>query len=251
VNSKERFSDRVDDYVRYRPRYPAELLALLVRAGNLGTASVVADVGSGTGIWSGRLLESGAKVVGIEPNRAMRQAAEQALAHEARFVSVEGSAEATGLAPASVDMVTAAQAFHWFDPGPTRAEFSRILRPAGIVALVWNQRRDSPLNREYEAMLEELAPDYAQVRESDRAAGPKIAAFFGASKPRSATYENEQRLDEKGFRGRLTSSSYAPRPGDPRYEAILERLGRIFASHARGGQVTLTYDCLVFYGPLL
>jgi SAM-dependent methyltransferase len=250
VNSKERFSDRVDDYVRYRPSYPDALLDLLVVEGGLGPGCVVADIGSGTGILTRRLLERGGPVVGVEPNRAMREAAERALAGHPRFTSIEGSAESTGLEAASVDAITAAQAFHWFDPAATRAEFSRILRPHGIVALVWNQRRDSPLNRDYEAMLEDLAPEYRNVRERDRASVDKVAAFFAPSTPHFATFDNEQRFDEAGLRGRLTSSSYAPKAGDPLHDAILHRLAGVFAAHSRSGFVTLPYDTIVWYGRL-
>src|SRR5580704_17335722 len=149
VDPKERFSSRVDDYVRYRPGYPAALYAWLAAEGRLDAGSVVVDVGSGTGILSRGLLESGgARVVGVEPNAAMRAAAERSLAGQPRFESVDASAEATGLPAASADLVIAAQAFHWFDPPRARVEFARILRPSGLVALVWNQRSDSPQNRD-------------------------------------------------------------------------------------------------------
>jgi len=250
VDPKERFSERVEDYVRFRPGYPRELLDLLGSACGLGPGSVIADVGSGTGILSRLLLQSGARVVGVEPNSAMRAAAEHALCGDIRFVSVDGSAEATGLAGASVDCVTAGQAFHWFDPLRTRVEFARILKPGGCVALAWNQRRDSPLNRDYEAMLERFAPEYAHVRESDRAAEPKIRAFFSPFSPSVARYGSAQRFDEAGLRGRLMSSSYAPRPGHPLHEPMIDRLTEIFGIHARDGAVTFLYETVVWYGRL-
>jgi SAM-dependent methyltransferase len=250
LDSKVRFTNRVDDYIRYRPGYPPQVVDLLVRECNLGPRSVVADVGSGTGILSKLLLDTGAQVIGIEPNAAMRAAAERDLGASPRFRSVDGSAEATGLEASSVDLVTAAQAFHWFDPARARAEAARVLRRPGFVVLVWNNRADTPFNDDYEAMLERLAPDYANVRERDRAAEPKIRAFFAPAEVRSATFANEQSFDEVGLRGRLTSSSYAPQPGDPLYEPILARLGEIFASHARDGRITLAYDTVVFWGQL-
>ena len=147
IDPKERFTNRVDDYVRYRPGYPPELFEMLLVECGLGQESRVADVGSGTGILTRALLEAtGARVAAIEPNAAMRAAAERSLAGEPRFESLSSSAEATGLPGASVDLVIAAQAFHWFDPPRTRAEFARILKPRGKVALVWNQRADTPLN---------------------------------------------------------------------------------------------------------
>lgn len=251
IDPKARFTDRVADYVRYRPGYPRAVVDLLVAECHLGPRTVVADVGSGTGILSKLLLETGAEVLGVEPNAAMRAAAERDLGDSPRFRSVDGSAEATGLDAASVDLVTAAQAFHWFDPARTRAEATRILRSPGSMVLVWNNRAATPFNDDYEAMLEQYAPDYASVRERDRAPEDKIRAFFAPAEVRSATFPNQQVFDEAGLRGRLTSSSYAPQPGDPLHDRILARLGEIFASHARGGKVTLAYDTIVFWGRLV
>lgn len=250
MDPKERFSDRVDDYVRYRPGYPPAVRDLLARLGPLGAGRVVADVGSGTGIFARLLLETGAHVIGIEPNAAMRAAAEKALSGDPEFESRAGSAEATGLADASVDLVTAAQAFHWFDPARARIELARILKPGGQVALVWNQRKDTPINRDYEAMLERFAPDYANVHEQDRAAEPKIRAFFAPSAAELATFDNEQRLDSRGLRGRLTSSSYAPRADSPLHEPMMAELDAIFRRHEQGGQVAIVYETVVWYGRL-
>ncbi len=218
--------------------------------GGLGPGRSVADVGSGTGILTTLLLATGARVAGVEPNAAMRVAAERALAGEPRFESRGGSAESTGLPGASIDLVTAAQAFHWFEPLATRAEFARILRPAGRVALVWNQRKDTPLNRDYEAMLERHAPDYRNVRERDRAAEPKIRAFFAPAHAQLETFANAQRFDEAGSRGRLSSSSYAPTPGSPLYGPILSELASIFRTHAHGGLVMVEYETVLWHGQL-
>ena len=252
MDPKERFSNRVDDYVRYRPGYPAALFEWLAVQGVLGAGSRVVDVGSGTGIFSRALLEAGGgpRVVGIEPNAAMRAAAEKSLAGHPRFESVDASAEATGLADASADLVIAAQAFHWFDPPRARVEFARILRPAGLVALVWNHRRDSPQNRDYLEMLERFAPEYALVRESDRSNEAKMRAFFAPAAPRLAVFDNEQRLDEAGYIGRLLSSSYAPPAGHPLHAPIVERAREIFRAHSPEGWVTIEYDTLVWYGRL-
>ena len=250
IDPRERFTSRVEDYVRYRPGYPATLFEMLAAQGRLGAGSVAVDVGSGTGILSRGLLESGARVVGIEPNAAMRAAAEKDLAAHPRFESVDASAEATGLPDASADLVVAGQAFHWFDPARARAEFARILRPASLVALVWNQRRDSPQNREYIEMLERFAPDYALVRESERSSEPKMRAFFAPASPRMAVFENEQRLDEAGYIGRLLSSSYAPPAGHPAHAPIVARAAEIFRAHAHDGLVIVPYDTVVWYGAL-
>jgi ubiquinone/menaquinone biosynthesis C-methylase UbiE len=249
---KERFSSRVDDYVRYRPAYPRALFEWLGAKGCLGAGRVVVDVGSGTGILTRGLLEAGegARVVGVEPNAAMRAAAEKALAGHPLFESVDGSAEATGLSASVADLVVAAQAFHWFDAPNARVEFVRILRPSGLVALVWNQRRDSPLNRAYLEMLDRFAPDYALVRESERSSEDKMRAFFAPVAPRMEMFDNEQCLDEAGFRGRLLSSSYAPPPDHPLHAPILARTAEIFRQHSRSGQVTVAYDTIAWWGSL-
>jgi SAM-dependent methyltransferase len=250
MDPKERFSNRVDDYVRYRPSYPRAVLDALLRIAHLGRDRVVADVGSGTGIFASLLLQSGARVIGIEPNAAMRAAAQRGLAAHSGFESLDGSAEATGLANSSVDLVTAAQAFHWFDPVQTRREFARILRGGGHVALVWNQRRDTPFNRDYDAMLDRFAPDYQSLREKDRAAERMIRAFFAPSSPTYSTFENEQRLDAAGLAGRLKSSSFAPPPGNPLHEPMLEELMSIFRAHARDGEIVVEYETVLWCGQL-
>jgi len=250
MNSVQRFSDRVDDYVRYRPSYPAALIDRLAVLGKLGSDRVIADVGSGTGILTRLLLASGARVIGVEPNAPMRAAAEKALSDEPRFESKDARAEATGLGDGSVDLITAAQAFHWFEPAATRAEFARILKPTGQVALIWNQRSDTPVNLDYEAMLERFAPDYQNVREKDRAAESRVSAFFAPASVQFESFASEQRFDEAGLRGRLTSSSYAPRPSSPLYEPMMAELTSIFGKHVAKGEVVLRYETILWYGSL-
>jgi SAM-dependent methyltransferase len=245
---RDRFSDRVDDYVRCRPGYPQGLVELLMRKCGLAADRVVVDLGSGTGILSAMLLGSGARVIGVEPNAAMRTAAEERFVDEPRFESVDGSAEATGLPDGSADLATVGQAFHWFDPVRTRAELRRVLRPPGWVALVWNMRSSTPFNDAYEAMLEELAPDYPAVRARDRAADGTVHAFFAPYEPSVERFPNAQRFDEAGLRGRLMSSSYAPKPGQPQHEPLMRRMREIFATHARDGHVELVYDTVAYVG---
>jgi ubiquinone/menaquinone biosynthesis C-methylase UbiE len=250
IDPKQRFSDRVDDYVRYRPSYPRQVLELVERRAGLGPGSAVADIGSGTGILTRLLLESGARVMAVEPNAAMRVAAERALSNRGRFQSIDGSAEATGLADQSVDLVAAAQAFHWFEPAAARAEFLRVLKPGGQVLLVWNLRKETPFHRDYDDLLARFAPGYAQVRMRERASEPNVRAFFSPDVPEVECFDHEQALDEAALRGRLLSSSYAPLVGSAQYEPMIARLGEIFRTHEKGGTVPFSYETRVYLGRL-
>ncbi len=250
TDPKARFTDRVDDYVRFRPSYPQALVERLTSLCRLGPDRVVADIGAGTGIFTRLLLETGARVFAVEPNAAMRAAAEADSAKDARFESVDGSAESTTLPDASVDLITAVQAFHWFKPHEARLEFARIQRPGGLVALIWNQRRETAFNRDYEAMLERFAPDYRLVRERDRAAESRVRAFFEPTPATFESFSNAQVLDQAGVEGRLASSSYAPRAGDPVHPEILRELRAIFARHEHDGQVRIDYDTVLWHGDL-
>jgi SAM-dependent methyltransferase len=210
----------------------------------------VADLGSGTGILSRLLLESGARVFGVEPNAAMRAAAEGALVGEGRFTSVDGTAEATGLGSASVDLVTAAQAFHWFDVGRTRVELTRIVRPGGHAALIWNVRASTPFNDDYEDLLLRFAPEYPAVRARDRVSETAVHELLAPHEVHVVRFPNHQRFDEAGLLGRLMSSSYAPKEGEPTHAPMRARMEAIFAAHARDGQVEMAYDAVVYWGRL-
>ena len=244
-----RFSDRVEDYVRFRPSYPTALIDLLVEVADVGPGKTVADIGSGTGILTALLLEAGSHVIGVEPNSAMRSAAEERFTAHPRFISQEGLAEATGLDDDSVDSVTAAQAFHWFDVDDTRREFLRILRPGGSMALIWNNRRleGTPFLSAYEAFLEEWGTDYTVVRTTHEV-GDSLARFFGPGGMEQRRFDYEQILDYQGLEGRLLSSSYAPPRSDPTCPTMLEALGILFAEHSVDGRVRMEYDTNVYFG---
>jgi SAM-dependent methyltransferase len=247
-----RFSDRVENYVKYRPDYPRELLAFLRDRFGLGARKRVADVGSGTGIFSAQLLELGAVVVAVEPNAEMRAAAERALAARPGFASVAAAAEDTGLPPGSVDLVTAAQAFHWFEAARARSEWKRILRPEGQALLIWNNRKleGSPFLEEYEDLLLRHGVDYAVVRHQNLEERGDIGAFFAPHKPELFSCAHEQRFDFEGLAGRVLSSSYAPAPGHPKHEPMMTALRALFERHERGGQVAFEYVTQAFFGPL-
>lgn len=245
---EDRFSNRVADYVRYRPGYPAGILDWLREEAALSPVSVIADVGSGTGISSSLFLDQGCVVHGVEPNREMRQAAERLLAQRPAFHSVPGTAQATTLASQSMDFVVAAQAFHWFPAEETRAEFTRILKPGGWVVLLWNERRldTTPFLRGYEELLLRFGTDYAAVRHEHIQAAELSGFFLGPYRQRS--FPNQQRFDYAGLQGRLLSSSYTPAAGHPQHAPMLAGLRRLFDDHQANGEVIFDYLTQVYLG---
>lgn len=244
VDSTRRFSNRADDYVRYRPGYPDQLIEVLGDVCGLQPEHVIADVGSGTGKLTEVLLRAGHIVYGVEPNQPMRAAGERHLERFPNFRSVCGTAEDTTLPHRSLYLVTAAQAFHWFDAAKCRREFRRILQEPGWVALVWNDRQQhhSPFLDAYESLLQEFASDY---NNSDIAAAAQ--AFLGDSCT-VRLLPNSQELDWEGLRGRLLSSSYAPVAGQPGHDEMMRRLHQIFDEHQDDGRVCFTYTTRVFCG---
>ena len=268
-NTVERFSNRVENYIKYRPTYPPEMLGVFRSEMGMTNESMVADIGSGPGVLTRLFLENGSITFGVEPNDAMRSAAETILNGFPNFRSVNGTAEATTLPDSSVDIVTAGQAFHWFKPEPTKSEFRRILKPGGWVALVWNMRQldSTPFLREYEQFILEHAVDYREVRHerihgplpdsparsaepSDKAkmAGELLNFFDGGFQ--HASFDNVQVFDFEGLKGRLFSSSYMPAEDSIEGERIAKELRMLFDKHSEDGRIKVFYDTIVFYSKL-
>jgi SAM-dependent methyltransferase len=250
ANTKQRFSNRVADYVRYRPRYPEAVLDFLRTECGLRPEHVIADIGSGTGFLSELFLKNGNRVFGVEPNEAMRQAGEELLADYANFASVNGSAETTTLPDASVDFVTAGQAFHWFDAVAARREFRRILRSPGWVAILWNDRGlTSRFARKYEDLLVRFGTDYEKVKD----AYPEredIRSFFEGKAFSAKEFPNAQEFDLEGLAGRLRSSSYAPQQNHPNHEPMMAELQKLFRENEKDGHVRMEYLTQVYCGRL-
>jgi SAM-dependent methyltransferase len=249
ADSKQRFSNRVADYVRYRPSYPAALLDLLRADCGLRPGNVVADIGSGTGFLSELFLKNGNRVYGIEPNKEMRQAGEEYLASYDGFSSIEGSAEATTLDDASINFITAGQSFHWFEPDSARREFVRIVKPGGWMVIAWNDRRmeESPFTRAYENILERFGIDYKNVKDSYPEAD-RIRGFLSTFVQRDLP--NHQILDWDSLSGRLRSSSFTPSEGHPNYAPMMEELRKLFDAYRHDGQVRMDYFTRIYYGHL-
>ncbi len=246
-----RFSDRVQDYVRCRPTYPKDVLEFLRDELDLAPAAVVADIGSGTGILSRLFLDNGNLVYGVEPNPAMRQAAESLLRGYDRFCSVAGRAEGTDLPAHSIDFVVVGQAFHWFEVEAAQAEFRRILKHGAWAVLIWNSRRTDGTEflQAYEQFLRRWCPGYEEV--SSRYANvASLRSFFGAGGYGVRTFENWQEFDLAGLQGRLLSSSYAHAADHPQRGQLLAALRELFVTHQRGGVVRFEYDTPVYYGKL-
>ena len=218
--------------------------------GGLTPQWVVADVGSGPGNLTRLFLDNGNPVVGVEPNREMREAGERLLRGYPTYTRMAGTAEATEIADASVDLVTAGQAFHWFDQARARQEFARILRPPRWVALVWNERRvdATPFLVAYERLLRTYGTDYAQVGHRDAADDTALERFFAPNGYKRATFENRQMFDYEGLEGRLLSSSYAPEAGQPGHDAMLGELRALFDKYQEDGAIAFEYDTSVYYG---
>ena len=249
-NATSRFSDRVENYVRFRPGYPPEVIQELRGKCGLSPGHVVADIASGTGIWTRVLLENGNRVFGVEPNAEMREAGERLLAAFPKFTSLAGTAEATNLADQSADFVTAAQAAHWFDRDRARREFVRILKPGGWLVLLWNERLtdSTAFLRDYEHLLLQYGTDYQDVRHERTT--DAVNEFFDPTPFQERAFEMRQEFDYAGVEGRLLSSSYVPGPEDSQHAGMLGELRRIFDACALEGRVAFEYKTRLYFGRL-
>lgn len=247
---QNRFSTRVENYIRFRPGYPVELIDILETDCGLAETAVIADVGSGTGILAELFLRNGNRVFGVEPNEPMRSAGENLLGSFPKFISIAGSAEATGLASQSVDFITAGQAFHWFDRDAAKIEFQRILKPEGWVVLIWNERLtdSTAFLREYEALLLQYGTDYQEIRHEN--AEKEIAGFFTPQGFEVKSLPNLQKFDLDGLKGRVFSSSYVPEAGHPNFAPLVSRLEEAFKTYNEDGEVAFEYVTKIFYGQL-
>jgi ubiquinone/menaquinone biosynthesis C-methylase UbiE len=245
----ERFSETVENYIKYRPSYPKEVMQFLKEKCDLTKDSIIADVGSGTGILSQLFLDYGNSVYGVEPNQSMREAAENILKGYPNFYSINGTAEATTLTNQSIDIITVGTAFHWFDFNKTKKEFKRILKESGWVVLIWNVRNmdESPLLRDYEDLIIKYGTDYKEsnARRFDKTA---VKEFFNPHEMQIKIFKNVQRFDWEGLKGRLLSTSYSLRPGDDKYDEMINALHAIFKKHQKNDIVEFLYDTKLYYG---
>jgi SAM-dependent methyltransferase len=249
--STERFSSRVEAYLKYRPHYPKDMIYALREQTALRPNHIIADVGSGTGFSAELFLEIGNFVYAIEPNGPMREAGEKYLATYKNFRSLDATAEETTLPDSSVDYIIAGQAFHWFDFERAYTEFKRILKPGGWIVILWNDREtdSTPFLIDYEALLQEFGTDYNEInhRNFDSL---KVRSFFRGASVIEMEFENIQPFDYAGVEGRLLSSSYVPNVGDPQYAPLIEQLHTIFDRHSKNGRIDMRYKTLLYAGQI-
>lgn len=243
-NSTHRFSNRADQYSLYRPQYPNAIIPYLQENIGLNSASKIADIGSGTGIFSKLFLDEGYAVTAVEPNDEMRNAAEESLRDFKNFQSVAGTAEETTLENESMDLVTVAQAFHWFRPEETRKEFQRILKKSGHILLIWNiLQNDNPFLKAYA----DLKAKYENtIVHPHRANLERIREIFAPNEVITQNFPNTQKLNKEGFKGYFQSFSTVPLQGDSRYDEMMHELNQIFDTHHENGLVTLEYETKLF-----
>ena len=240
-----RFSNRVENYVKYRPPYPEEIVSFLEKTIGLRKNQRIVDIGSGTGIFSELFLKNGYSVTGIEPNEAMRKAAEAKLAAYPGFDSRSRQAEQTGLRSAAVDLITVAQAFHWMEPQQTKKEFLRILKPGGHILLAWNMRlQHTPFLKAYEELKQKFGRDYQKIKE--KLNEHEIEKFFAPKIMTTHIFPNVQLLDFESLKGQLLSSSYIPLPGQPTYEDMISELAELFVANNEDGYIRMEYETRIY-----
>ena len=252
MEPKKRFSSRADNYSKFRPSYPEEIISFLEAEEVLYKDSIIADIGSGTGILTELFLKNGNVVFGIEPNIEMRIAAEFNLNKYQNFHNIDGSAESTNMEDNNVNIITVGQAFHWFDQSKARKEFKRILKPEGFVVIVWNNRKrsGSKFLEAYEDLLLTYGTDYRKISDIQI----NFEQFYGIGKNSEGhlreVFENYQLLNFPGLKGRLLSTSYAPLDDHPNYYNMITDLEKIFQDNNQNGLVRFDYETEVYCGRL-
>ncbi|MEO8665580.1 MAG: class I SAM-dependent methyltransferase [Ignavibacteria bacterium] len=250
LNSVQRFSNRVENYIKYRPHYPKVIIDFLNEETGLDPKKIVADIGSGPGISSEHFIENGNTVFAVEPNEKMRRGAEKIFEGSENFISIKGTAEDTTLQSNTIDLILAGQAFHWFDKEKCRIEFKRILKDYGYVVLMWNLRdRKSSFMEEYEDLLIRYGTEYENLYQDD-VDSKEIARFFLPSVNKIKKFPNYQLLDYSELEGRLLSSSYIPLNENPTYYKMICELKTIFEKNKKDGKVKMEYETNLYYGKL-
>lgn len=245
-DNTNRFTHRVDDYVKYRPSYSSELIGFLKEKLNINNKTQIADIGSGTGISAKLFLELGATVFGVEPNLKMRTAANIYLKEYSNFLNIDGSGEQTTLESKSIDIIVCAQAFHWFCNEAAKNEFERILKPNGHIVLIWNDRDENDaFQADYEHIIQKYSTDYNEVAHK-HITDAIIQSFFENRTIEKHSYTYSQSFDFEGLIGRITSSSYMPNKSDANFEAMKNEVRELYQRYEENNQIQFRYTSRVF-----
>ncbi len=247
-NYTERFTGKAGVYEKYRPDYAAACVDFIVRVCGWKKGSRIADLGAGTGIFTRQLLDAGFFVTAVEPGEDMRAALSESLGEHPNLSVLDTPAERTGLPSHSLDGITAAQSFHWFDPAAFLMECRRVLQPDGWVALVWNMRDpEHPLTQETADICRRHCPDFRGFSNSDGWQTQNVSQVLG-EKPIFRRFPHSFSLDEAGYIGRYLSASYAPKPGDASYIPYINDLQAVFRKHAGNGRLLFPNTTCCYIG---
>ncbi len=250
MDFKQRFSDRVENYIKYRPGYPEEIISTLQLEIGLMPNDVVADIGSGTGFSARLFLEHGNTVFGVEPNEPMRKAAEGLLYAYPNFISVHGNAENTTLKSHSIDLIVCAQAFHWFDRAKAKQEFQRIAAAGAHLCLIWNDRKASePFQQAYEQLIQDFAIDYNEISHRN-ITQDIIRDFYAPNTFKKFVLHYEQHFNLEGLIGRIISSSYMPNQDHANFPQLKNAIVHLFNAYEQNGIVTFAYDTNLYIGSI-
>jgi len=248
-DNTKRFSDRVDNYQNYRPSYTSEVVNYIFCNFGLSKDSVFADIGSGTGIFTEKLLQRCKAVFAVEPNQEMRNASDINLSSYRGYKSINGTSENTTLNANSIDTITVAQAFHWFNIDATRKEFKRILKCDGYVFLIWNKRvTDTPFLNAYENILNNKISEYREVNHNNIT--HEIIKTFLIRDYSEAIFLNNQVFTLEGVLGRLNSSSYTPKKDTNEYQILENEIVKAFNQFSTNGKVSFNYNTEIYAGKI-
>ncbi len=243
----ERFTDIAETFYQYRPHYPVQVIDILDKFYGFKNMNSIADIGSGTGIFTKQFMELGKIVFGVEPNDKMRKKSENDFSAFSNFKAINGTAENTQLANNSIDLITAAQSFHWFDTKSAISEFYRILIPEGIILLIWNERKNSEtiLMSKYEKVLRKYCVDYKETNHN-LFTFPIIKGLFKDKNIDLYMLNNHQYMDLESFIGRVRSCSYCPKPQDRNFAPLMGSLKDIFDIHHSDNKIRFDYNTVMY-----
>lgn len=248
-NTQKIYSGKADFYVTGRPTYPSELLSFIQSTFNINLDSTIADIGAGTGIFTRCLLDSGAYVYAVEPNSDMLKKATQVLKNFPKFIPVNALAQKTMLSTSSIDLLTVAQALHWFNTKETKKEFERILRPEGNYLFLWNERMKDcdSFHQNFEAILSNTIESYSMQAFKDMSPRKLVASFLGSEDFITQTLSNQQLLPLEGLLGRVFSSSYSPNILSKSGKILRENLEKLFEEFHSEGNICMKYETIIIY----